>query len=506
MECYQILCKEHWKAHNSEHKVFIITKKNIMICRECKVNLGKICYYDSKLNDVIREISKIIGIYDLIENSEISIFESNLEKIQEIMPKIAENEEEKKSVSEGKIETKSQVRKKSDFENLFGPMSISEMDAVKGLENIGNTCYLNSVLQCLNVTRPFVENIINKLYDLVEIDSLKEKNLHEAMREFFIWFRNKTEKICSPKILLSNIQTICHKFEGFKQQDSFELLLTILDQLLTEQSKFDKLKSLNFIELPLAKIFGSHLVNKIHCLECKKTAWKFDPCLIYSIPIGRSYYAKSQKNNKRGSNYNKHGKKKFNNNKTKYYNDISPEKLIPNSEPILVKFSDLKISEETKFPLQQIIQSDNQEYKVCEPINKPQSNKTEEEIYSLSDCLDLFFSKEILCSENLNPINCQFCNSEKSHKIREFYVANPPPILIIQLKRFINTPSGLIKNTKRISVPINLNLDNFCLKKTEDEKCKYSLYAIISHSGDLNGGHYVAYVKWADNKYFFNLI
>ena len=69
------------------------------------------------------------------------------------------------------------------------------------------------------------------------------------------------------------------------------------------------------------------------------------------------------------------------------------------------------------------------------------------------------------------------------------------------------------KNSRHVAIPFELTLDKYLLldcetsnKKALDsiEKMniesvlnltKYSLYGIVSHSGDMNSGHYVAFIK-----------
>lgn len=76
---------------------------------------------------------------------------------------------------------------------------------------------------------------------------------------------------------------------------------------------------------------------------------------------------------------------------------------------------------------------------------------------------------------------------------------SPPKILIINLKRFIFGIDYAKKNKKHIDIPFELNLNKYLLVPCfETAMSTYSLYAIVSHSGSINFGHYIAFVKSGD--------
>ncbi|CAI8053204.1 Ubiquitin carboxyl-terminal hydrolase 7 [Geodia barretti] len=71
-----------------------------------------------------------------------------------------------------------------------------------------------------------------------------------------------------------------------------------------------------------------------------------------------------------------------------------------------------------------------------------------------------------------------------------------PPVLHLHLMRFQYDPI-MDTNTKindRYEFPEHLNLDRF-LKKPEETPANYTLHAVLVHSGDNFGGHYVAYLN-----------
>lgn len=122
----------------------------------------------------------------------------------------------------------------------------------------------------------------------------------------------------------------------------------------------------------------------------------------------------------------------------------------------------------------------------------PQNNKSP----TLLDCLDLYVK-----GERLSGSNAWF--NEKSNKKedvnKEILFWSLPSILVIDLKRF--NAHG-IKNQILVDYPLtDLDLSNYVIGYKKDSY-KYDLYAVANHTGSTLGGHYYAYVKNANNKWY----
>ena len=122
----------------------------------------------------------------------------------------------------------------------------------------------------------------------------------------------------------------------------------------------------------------------------------------------------------------------------------------------------------------------------------PENNKSP----SLIDCLNHYVEGEIIEG---------WYNDELKEKINirkkiEFW--SFPNILVIYLKRFNNR---FQKNQILVKFPIDeLDLSNYVIGYKK-ETYKYELYGVCNHSGGVMGGHYTAYVKNANGKwYHFN--
>ena len=73
-------------------------------------------------------------------------------------------------------------------------------------------------------------------------------------------------------------------------------------------------------------------------------------------------------------------------------------------------------------------------------------------------------------------------------------ILSEPKTLIIKLKRYSTNyiRNRIEKITKMIEYPNILNINNYYCG---NDLLKYKLYAIINHTGTMNGGHYYSYIK-----------
>jgi len=72
-----------------------------------------------------------------------------------------------------------------------------------------------------------------------------------------------------------------------------------------------------------------------------------------------------------------------------------------------------------------------------------------------------------------------------------------PPVLHLQLMRFQYDPltDNNIKINDRFEFPEKLHLDEFLKKADPSDPADYVLHAVLVHSGDNHGGHYVVYIN-----------
>jgi len=118
---------------------------------------------------------------------------------------------------------------------------------------------------------------------------------------------------------------------------------------------------------------------------------------------------------------------------------------------------------------------------------------------TLLDCFDSYVEKEVLDGGNcvLNELTGK---KESAYKNLVFW--SFPAVLVIDIKRY---NSGNKKQQILIDFPLeNLDLTKYVIGYNK-ESYVYDLYGVCNHSGSVLGGHYTAFVKNANGKwYHFN--
>ena len=195
-----------------------------------------------------------------------------------------------------------------------------------GLKNLGNTCFMNSALQCLSFTEDLTKYFLlnNDEYMKNEINKNNKYgsggSIAYAYKDLIIelWKNNLKENVdnssnyyISPwdfrKIFISFIK----KFSGITQHDSHEMISFLLDSLhedlnrikikpyqeLNEKSNDESdedaaerywLSHIRRENSIIVDLFHGQYKSTIKCLECGRNSITFDPFMYLSLPIPES--------------------------------------------------------------------------------------------------------------------------------------------------------------------------------------------------------------------------
>ena len=118
---------------------------------------------------------------------------------------------------------------------------------------------------------------------------------------------------------------------------------------------------------------------------------------------------------------------------------------------------------------------------------------------SLIDCFDLYVEYELMDGDN--SIQIEGSNEKVSAK-KSISFWSLPQILVIDIKRFNTTNVIMKKNQVMIDFPLeNLDLSKYIIGYDKSSYI-YDLYGVCNHSGSLLGGHYTAFVKNMNDKWY----
>ncbi|XP_058482483.1 ubiquitin carboxyl-terminal hydrolase 2-like [Solea solea] len=181
-----------------------------------------------------------------------------------------------------------------------------------GLKNLGNTCFMNSILQCLSNTPELRDYCLRNVHR-TDINTNPGKTKTGLMEEFAkltqrLWTSVKYEAV-SPSDFRNQIQKYAPKFVGCNQQDAQEFLRMLLDGLHSEVNRVtvrpkvlaDDLHHLSddekgnwmwnkYLEREDSKVvdlFVGQLKSSLTCSVCGFRSTVFDPFWDLSIPIAQ---------------------------------------------------------------------------------------------------------------------------------------------------------------------------------------------------------------------------
>ncbi|XP_076172616.1 ubiquitin specific protease 1 isoform X2 [Ptiloglossa arizonensis] len=427
--------------------------------------------------------------------------------------------------------------------------------------NLGNTCFLNSVIYTLRFAPSFLHNLHHLATDLSNINDkqfqtkIKSSSLGrtgvsltssgsrswsskdllalagptgdnskhriqiatEKLHELFIALRaseaRENSEPYQPDAFLQALRDVNPIFEGNQQQDAHELLVCLLDniretfQLLVRhrESQFGQNNGglVDFSTEHLADMHTeSNNSNKRSICKSRKkkkiTTLGSSLCLVHSNLNGVSASSRPYENG--------HAESLESN------GDISSRR--PESKKCFISedFEGVSLLQTTCLECEHVTERKETFCDICVPIDIDRSNETDEEGRSMDS--SEVYKRAVVTSELLWGRDKYWCASCLQYNEARRAVCFPslPRLLILQLKRFSTAAGSMEKINNHMPTPLTLQC--FCEECNNDQsrgttggrsesRHVYKLYSVIMHQGaTMTAGHYVAYTRLPDESAF----
>ncbi|KAG0234178.1 ubiquitin-specific protease doa4 [Mortierella sp. GBA43] len=333
------------------------------------------------------------------------------------------------------------LRDYTKFGSGFSKIGGSQLGKT-GLTNLGNTCFMNSVIQCLVATPPLSRYFMDGSFK----HDINTRNLlgtggklADAFTQLIRGMWSGQSLVVSPTSFRNAILDFAPQFKGSEQHDSQEFLSFLLDGLHedlkslprppppnddegseADEARMERLPEFEASEIAwqrylrrdssiIVRLFQGQFKNRLTCTKCGRTSTTYNAFMYLALPI-----------------------------------------------------------------------------KAKSSGRQPQT---------LTSCLNAFVESEVM--EGDNAWNCPNCKKPRK-AYKQLTISRVPNVLLIQLKRF--SSDGPFKNKIKAMVqyPIHdLDLTKYLPRRpgAEPQQVLYDLYAVSNHSGEVSSGHYTACVR-----------
>ncbi|CAN1139102.1 Ubiquitin carboxyl-terminal hydrolase 9 [Linum perenne] len=184
-----------------------------------------------------------------------------------------------------------------------------EKGGLAGLQNLGNTCFMNSALQCLVHTPPLVDYFLQDY--TAEINKENPLGMNGELALAFggllrkLWSSGQTA--IAPRAFKGKLALFAPQFSGYNQHDSQELLAFLLDGL---HEDLNRVKRKPYIEMKdrsghpddevaaeswkyhkarndsvIVDVCQGQYKSTLVCPDCSKVSVTFDPLMYLSLPL-----------------------------------------------------------------------------------------------------------------------------------------------------------------------------------------------------------------------------
>ncbi|GJX82888.1 ubiquitin carboxyl-terminal hydrolase 22-like protein [Tanacetum coccineum] len=345
---------------------------------------------------------------------------------------------------------------------------------LKGLNNLGNTCFMNSVLQALLHTPPlrnyFLSDRHNRFVCQQKNAALDKKNNNNKNKNvqrlclacdtdaLFSAVFSGDRKPYSPAKFLYSWWQHAGNLASYEQQDAHEFFISMLDGIHEKVDKdVRKSHTQGSGDCCIAhKVFSGILRSDVMCTACGYTSTTYDPCVDISLDL-----VSNQEGSRKTSTKNHH--------------------------------------------------SCNGNAETASPG-----------MSTLMGCLDRFTRPERLGSDQ--KFFCQKCQVSQE-SLKQMSIRKLPLVSCFHIKRFEHSPIRKMsrKVDRYLQFPFSLDMSPYLSSSilrsrlgnrifafdgdcngpdsSNESTSEFELFAVVTHTGKLDAGHYSTYLRLSNQWY-----
>ena len=316
---------------------------------------------------------------------------------------------------------------------------VSEKARPSGLLNLGNTCFMNAMLQVLVYNTRLREYIQEYRTSIVAKSS---GMFHEFISLQDILLANSC--IVSPKLFFKTVQQASARtgdamFAGYEQNDCVEFLYFLVDQIHKETKQKVSMNIRGDTKTETDNL--AYLCYKMKKDTCENQYSQIQE-MFHSIQVHTIYNVETPTQN-------------------------------PTHNPTITQTKCVSQTAQWGFTLDLPIPSESNS------AGKPKQQVT------LDECMEWFFERETL---------------DDAGRTKDIAYWSISDILVITIQRYHH--NGRTKANSHVDFPLDELLMGKYVCGYNPAQYSYECVGVCNHSGRVNGGHYTSYVRLANNRWF----